>query len=256
MLWFPTDTDPLSRPLSRRWGPCRDASRRARALDSPPWMWVWEQPDCACRGAEPRLGESSWGTARSISCWPESTAAGQQVLKLRCLISPLGPSTLVEQGSGQQRPEEHSVGTDQRSQHNQQNGAGVTPRQASSFLTAHRLRPFTHLHCHPEAAGDHGQDRPSKTHTHSDTPRGSPSPVRRLTWHSRPLLWGQDGRTCASPAGCHSQAPPAAPALGVQTLHLCSTNAFLISQGSCHTAPTSPIHAHLPLLCLLSFHPN
>lgn len=182
--------------------------------------------------------------------------ARQQVPEPHCLASPPGPSRLVERGSGQQRPEEHSVGTDQRSQRDQRNRAGVTPRQASSFLTAHCLRPFTHLPCHTEAAGDLGQDRLSRTHTHSNTSHGSPSPVRPLTWHSPPLPWGQDGRTCASPAGCRSQAPPAPPAPAVQTLHLCLTNSFLISQGSCQMPPTSPFHAHLSLLCLLSFHPN
>lgn len=58
---------------------------------------------------DPRLGESGWDTARSISCWPESTMSGQQVPEPAAPSPSLrAPAGSAELGSGQQRPEDHS----------------------------------------------------------------------------------------------------------------------------------------------------
>lgn len=68
-----------------------------------------EQPKCICRGAgDPRLGESSWDSARSISHWPESTMAGQQVPEPAATSLPLpAPAGSVELGSAPQLLGEH-----------------------------------------------------------------------------------------------------------------------------------------------------
>lgn len=97
-------------PVSSRWGKRGEASRRQLACPGlsaadaglgAPFLGQ-EQPRCIRRGTgDPRLGESSWDTARSISDWPESTVAGPQVPEPAATSLPLpAPAGSVELGSG------------------------------------------------------------------------------------------------------------------------------------------------------------